>query len=281
MTEETTTQRDVAQDAMAISAETMGHDFLAGLLAELRSMPDHWSRLSEDRQQQIIENLKGKIEGAVDRALTILSRNEFAAVQADLKAISWQQGITATLSIPRDALFRHQLCDAQGQKVLVVLTNADRWLGRMDEIKAKADQQDLFESDAVTLSGVDQPHYRRDEDRIAPAGPTWEDLKKSLSSKGEAADADAMGGDSPETPDGSALLFGSAASESEERTAELRILQEQLGSIGVGVSLGALQAFSPEQITATRDWARAYAEAPDSCKIARPLWLPIPEKGAE
>lgn len=245
-------------------------------------MPDHWARLSEEKQQAIIGRLTEKIRTGVDRALTILTRNEFAAVQADLKAITWEAGIKATLSIPRDALYRHQLCDAQGQKVLVVLTSADRWLTRMDEIKAKGDQADLFE-EAAHIPGVDQPHYRRDRDRIAPAGPTWEDLKSSLKNAGKPADepgteapAPKVDGEAP--PEEPPLIFGTALTEQQERAAELTGLQECLAAIGVNVSLGSLQAQSAQQIDSTRAWCEAYAADADSCKIARPLWLPIPER---
>lgn len=338
-------QRDVAQDAMSIAADSMGHDFVAALLQELRSMPDHWARLSEEKQQRIIEGLKEKVRTGIDKAMQILTRTEFAAVQAELKAISWQQGITATLTVPRDALHRHQLCDAQGQKVMVVMASPHRWFGRMDELKAKGDQAELFDFDATQhIPGVDQPAYRRDEDRTASApASSWDDLKKSLGVDKKPAEGEPAAPPAPEPPseyraegtsaidrrkeDGewepvklkeiqrgdvvripgfeigmvaktpslkakggqyslqvepeAPMVFGSAATETEEATAELRMLQERLASIGVGISLGALQAFTPEQISATGRWAEAYAADPTSCKIARPLWLPIPEKGEE
>lgn len=359
MTETAPPPRDVAQDAIAITAETMGHDFLAAMLAELRQMPDHWARLNEQRQQQIIERLREKVRTGIDKALTIFMRGEFPAVQADLKAIAWENGIKATLAIPKDAMYRHALCDAQGSKVLIVLTDAGRWLARMDEIKAKGDQIDLFDADYDPAR--DQPGYRRDQDRVAPAGPTWEALKKSLQgptpmdapptgdapapADGQPAGETAQATPVPELPreytaqgaapidrrhstgvegEGTwepvklkqiqrgdvirlpgidavmiattpslkgkggeytvqvepepALTFGSAATAEEERTATLRILQEQLASIGVGISLGAVQAFTVEQVEATTAWAAAYAAGADSCKIARPLWLPIPEQ---
>lgn len=274
-----TTARDTAQDTIAIHAETMGHDFVAALLAELRQMPDHWARLNEEKQQQIIERLKEKVRAAVTKAQAMILRAGFAAVPADLEAVGFKNGITAALKIPRDALHRHELADAQGQRVLVVISDGNRWLERMDEIKAKADQADLFDGDYDPSK--DQPGYRRDQDRIAPAGPTWEDLKNSLK-QGAQPDAEQKpaiddNSGSGETPPPGEIVFGSAASEEEERTAKLRILQEQLASIGVAISLGALQAFTPEQITATSVWAEAYAAAPNACKIARPLWLPIPD----
>jgi hypothetical protein len=48
----------------------------------------------------------------------------------------------------------------------------------MDEIKAKADQLQLFDEDYDP--SVDQPGYRRDQDAHAPAAPTWADLRKTI-----------------------------------------------------------------------------------------------------
>lgn len=280
------TMRDEAPDAIAIHADTMGHDFVAALLAELRQMPDHWARLSEEKQQQIIERLKEKVRTAVTKAQSMILRANLAAVPADLESVGFKNGITAALKIPRDALHRHELADAQGQRVLVIIADGNRWLERMDEIKAKAAQADMFDADDANYDpSKDQPSYRRDQDRVAPAGPTWEDLKKSLKSEPAPPDAeqkpsiDETNAAPGETPASSSeIVFGSAASDKEEATAAYRILQEQLASIGCQVSLGAVQAYSPAQLEATRTWVAAYAAEPDACRIARPLWLPIPER---
>lgn len=248
-------------DTLRISADTMGHDFLAALLAELRSMPDHWARLNEQRQQQIIENLREKISKAIDHAITLITRCGSPAVRVDLKSVTVKDGLTATVAIPKDAMYRHALFDAVGQSVLLIMTDTERWTKRMDEIKAKGDQIDLFDADYDP--NVDQPGYRRDMDRTATT--TWEDLKKSLKSTPPPAESPSTEPPPPEaTPD-------------EPETIEHRILQEQLGQLGVALSLGALLEWSPEQITEARAWAQAYAENAEACKIERPDWLPKPD----
>lgn len=172
--------RDAAQDTLAIAADTMAHDFVAAFLQELRGMPDHWARINAERQQAILEKLKEKIRAGTGRAVQIMLRSEFPAVQADLESITWKNGLSASLKIPKDALYRHQVCDAVGTAVLVVVADPGRWFGRMDEIKAKDDQLDMFEGGAADIDPkIDQPAYRRDQDRTI-TGPTWADLKKQL-----------------------------------------------------------------------------------------------------
>jgi hypothetical protein len=341
------TARDAAKESMSITAATMGHDFLAALLTELRSMPGHWATLNAEKQQEIIGKLKEKIQAGIETAVRIMLTSEFPAVQADVDHVSFKGGIVAGLKIPKDAPYRHQLADAQGMKVLVVISDPQRWMNRMDEIKARGDQIDLFDADYDPAR--DQPGYRRDKDPIAPAGPTWADLKKSLKGetkppdgetkppesettaagptpppalpteyKAEAASPidrrDAEGNWAPvklkqiargdvirlpgfdaafvaTTPslkgkDGytvqvepePALIFGSALTGEQEKRAAAVGLQELLAKVGVVLSLGAIEAFSPEQVVATSQWVQEYAQSPaGQCKIARPLWLPIPD----
>jgi hypothetical protein len=340
---EATAPRDAAKESLAITAATMGHDFLAALLTELRSMPGHWATLNAEKQQEIIGKLKEKIQTGIETAVRIMLTSEFPAVQADVEHVSFKGGIVAGLKIPKDAPYRHQLADAQGMKVLVVISDPQRWLNRMDEIKARGDQIDLFDADYDPAR--DKPGYRRDKDPIAPAGPTWEDLKKSLKGPTKPAESEtpAAGQATPAPPpalpteykaeaaaamerrkaDGEwelvklkqvargdvirlpgfdatfvaktpslkgkegvytvqvepepALIVGSALTGDQEKRAATVGLQELLANVGVALSLGAIEAFSPEQVAATAEWVQAYAAKPEACKIARPLWLPIPE----
>jgi hypothetical protein len=277
--------RDAAQDALAISADTMAHDFVAALLAELRAMPDHWARLAQEKQQAIIERLKEKVRLATGKAVHLMLRSEFPAVPAELDGINLKNGITATVKIAKDALYRHSLFDAQGTQVLMVVADPERWMNRIDEIKAKDDQLEMFSGDYDP--SVDQPSYRRDQDRVAPAGVTWDKLKAQLTTPkpGDPPKPEEPAGQeqAPSTdaqPDGEApLLFGSAATEDEERRAALGMLQEQLAAIGIALSIGTIQAWTADEMRVVREWADVYAKTPagEECPIARPHWLPIPD----
>jgi hypothetical protein len=283
--------RNNAEDSLSISRDSLGHDILAALVNELRTLPDHFSRLNEENQQKCIERLKDKIRGGIDKAIRIIVHGELAAVPAKLEHVNWKDGLTCGLKIQRDAMYRHALSDAQGTTVLLVVTDATRWVARMDEVKAKSDQIDLFDG---TYDGKrDQPGYRRDtEDRITP-GTSWDDLKKSLNTpKPGAAETKPPEGESKstegDTPPASSettasdsgpdtqeppLLFGSASREIDDR-AEVTFIQEKLAQAGAPMSRGALLALTKEQLDCTRIWAVAYVRP--GCTIARPLWVPIP-----
>lgn len=283
---------DVAERAIALSADTMAHDFLAALLAELRQMPDHWLRLNEQKQQQIIERLKEKIRAGTEKASTMFLHGEFPAVSAELKGVAWGGNISATLSIARDSLHRHALSDAQGKRVLVIVCDAGRWTQRMDEIKARADQLELW--DAEYDPSKDQPAYRRDQDRTL-TGPTWADLKKDLGigekppgdktppTEGEKPEVPPASTEEPktDTPTGEAPIVDSDLGEDKLRAATIYGLREKLGAIGIGISFGALQVHTDEELTAAGAWAEAYAANPTDPNAVKPEWLPPFDKGEQ
>lgn len=185
MTEQTTAKAET--HVASIFAETLGHDLMAAILGELRTMPDHWLRMNEENQQKAIARIRDKVRTMVHETAQILMRGEFPAIAATLDTMTIKDGVKITLAMEATQNGRHALYDAAGKKVLVVLADSDRWLKRMDEIKAKADQLQLFDEDYDP--SVDQPGYRRDQDRTTPAGTTWADLKKNLSTPKEMGEA--------------------------------------------------------------------------------------------
>lgn len=255
---------DKAKDTIAISAATMGHDLVAALLHELRNMPDHWARLNQDLQQKAIERIKEKVAGAVHKAQHMLTASEFQAVPATLDFVNRKGGIRAGITVQKDALCRHALFDAAGSKVLVVIVDPQRWLQRMDELKATGNQQDLFNSDATYDPKVDQPGYRRDQDPFAP-GVSWADMKAKLGIEGETSDKPADA-EKPATPTGDDQAVDPAA-------VQIRELHERLVAAGCDISLGAVQARTDEERLHAVQWLE-YAQIGDGNPIARPEWLP-------
>lgn len=270
--------RDPAAHTLSVTSETMGHDFLAAMLGVLRAMPDHWERLNAERQQKIVDALKEKIQTGIKSAVNIMLRSEFPAIVADLEQVTWKSGLAASLKIPRNATYRHNLADAVGEKVLIVIADPDRWMNRMDEIKAKENQLELFTGDYDPA--IDQPGYRRDRDATALGAPSWEDLKSSLKGHVPKLDEAQPAETSTEDTDSSHVEDSAAGPEGERRITHAMI-QEGLAALHVTVSLGTIGAWSPAMLTATQAWAEAYASNPEGCPVARPLWLPIPEPKGE
>lgn len=277
MTENEAPAERTAGETIAIAAATMGHDLTAALLAEVRNLPGTWSTLNAELQQKTIERFKEKISTAVTKALHMMTASEFQAVPASLEYVSRKGGIKAGLTVSPEALCRHALFDAQGQKVLIVIVDPARWLQRMDDLKATGNQQDLFDRSGETNYDhrIDQPGYRRDQDPFAP-GPSWEELKKNLGG------APAEGSASPPPPAADPAAesdkpIGPPAGDDDTvdpHLVSLRVLQEGLATEGIQISLGALQSRSDADILAATMWLDiARSKGSKAAAKSRPAWF--------
>jgi hypothetical protein len=274
---------DKSKETIALSAATMGHDLVAALLYELRNMPDHWARMNEQLQQKAIERIKEKVRDAVLKAQHMLTTGEFQAVPAVLEYVGRKGGISAKITVDRGALCRHAFFDAQGSKILVVITDPQRWLARMDELKATGNQADLFNRTDVDYDPAkDQPGYRRDTDAFAPAAPSWAAMKENLGLvppdpvAPPNPDAEKPAGEDAQKPPEElppVVPTGDDERVTDEQVA-LRELQERLAASSVAVSLGALQARTPAERAAAEKWLDAYEKNPKKCKMERPTWFP-------
>lgn len=274
---ETAEPRPPAQDTVAMTAATMAHDIVAAQLQELRSLPDHWSRLSAEVQQKAIERMKERASSMVKTAIAFMTTSDFKAVPATIQYVKSKKGISAGITINKDAVYRHALFDAEGRQVLIVITEPEQWLTRMDEIKAKGNQLELFDYDANYSPERDQPGYRRDLDPLAP-GARWDELKKSLGFK--TPDPPAAVGLDPSRGDDqtSEIPPGESLTPEQQHQATLRELQDRLAAIGCPVSLGELQARTDADILAVTLWLKWYeSDKIDVPYLERPAFLPQPK----
>lgn len=134
-----------ATDPALLAADTLGRDMLTTLLREVETIPG-WDRLPAIDQQNRINAIADAIRGVIVQALDVLFRGDYPACTAELAQVSFGDGIRATLKIAKSATSRHELADATGQTVVVVMARAEEFTARMEEIKAQCTQKDLFEA---------------------------------------------------------------------------------------------------------------------------------------
>lgn len=173
-----------------VFADTMGHDLMAFILTTLRTMPDHWARMSQEQQEKRIAEMRESVTAIVQKCAQIVAGQGFQAVGCELDGVTIKDEVKIGLTMNEGDPARHALYDAKGRKVLLVLASAEQWLEKLDEIKSDKGQIDAFESDTTNYNPQrDQPGYRRDQDRVAPLGMSWEELKKKLNDQAPAAAA--------------------------------------------------------------------------------------------
>lgn len=132
---------DNAEAAM-IAAETMLGDLMGAIIDEIKAVDMPWHLTSKHDQEDTIERVEKRSKAIILRLAEIIASGNRPTITATLDAVTVKDGIKATLTMSRAAVQRHELIDAQGSEVLVVVMNSDQY-GGGEKPKAQPDQRPL------------------------------------------------------------------------------------------------------------------------------------------
>lgn len=130
-------------NTIEISEKFLLGDLLKVVMQEIRQMPFAWATLPEKDQQKIIDRVTDKAREAVRQTVKIIAADARPHLVADVEQVVFKDGIKAVLSIAKQAADRHELSDAVGQMVLIVLPHVEKHLGG-EKPEADKDQPDLL-----------------------------------------------------------------------------------------------------------------------------------------
>lgn len=136
-----------------MAADTMLHALMSITLDELKLGMDPWQKLSQDDQDEVIERVGTRVREAVQAVIHLISSHGFVRIAAKLDSIQVKDGMRAVLSIRGEAQARHDLVDAQGGVVTIVLADASAFVEAPHGHKADPDQtaMDLEDSAGVKV----------------------------------------------------------------------------------------------------------------------------------
>lgn len=182
-----------------MTVETIGRDVLQALVTEIKLMPDVWPKLSEAKQNDIIDRLRARVDHNVKMAVHLIASNGRIVVAGDLDQITIKDGVKAVVKFGGSAPNLHELYDAAGKSVLIVVASPAEHTGGMDEIKGESDQRGLsmgpeyHENDGGGMPGGEGGVVIEGEVRALPApgeeSVTDDELQKHFELGLEAAGA--------------------------------------------------------------------------------------------
>jgi hypothetical protein len=141
-TQNTTGHSADVQAVLNMTADTVGRDLLQALVQEINLLPDVWPKLSEDRQNDVIDRLRSRVDANVKMAVHLIASEGRTVVQGDIDQITIKDGVKAVVKFgPSPNL--HELYEAAGQSVLVVVANPAQHTGGMDDVRGESDQRGL------------------------------------------------------------------------------------------------------------------------------------------
>lgn len=148
------------QAALNMTADTIGHDILAALVAEVRLLPDVWVKLSEARQYDVIERLRKRVEANVKMAVHLIASQGRLVVTADLESATIKDGVKAVFKVARSSENIADLFDAVGSPCLIVVAGHAEHTGGMDAVKGEPDQV------PIRTEGFEPPGADDDDDGV-------------------------------------------------------------------------------------------------------------------
>ncbi|NII73211.1 hypothetical protein FHW84_001780 [Dyella sp. SG562] len=129
--------------AVEMAAETMTGDLLAACVDELKIQRDVWAKLNEQDQQEAIYRLSSRITDNVRQAVEIIASGNRPTIVATVESVTVKDGIKAVLTLQKHDAHRHELIDAAGQSVLLIVAGASEFYGGTENVKPDPDQTTL------------------------------------------------------------------------------------------------------------------------------------------
>lgn len=129
--------------AVELASETMVGDLMSLVIEELKAAPDVWQKLSEHKQDAVIGRVHQRVLDAVRQAVELIATNCHTAIPATLEHVTVKDAVKAVITVSRTDPGRHDLADAVGRAVMIVVADPTEFAGGAGDVKPDKDQPDL------------------------------------------------------------------------------------------------------------------------------------------
>jgi hypothetical protein len=131
------------KETIEIAQKFLLGDLIKVAINEIKRMPFAWGVLPEKDQQKVIDTITDKFTSAVRQAVMHIAADGRPHLVADVDSVTFKDGIKCQLTVAKQSADRHELADATGTMVLIVLPNIQKHL-EGDIPKASPDQPELL-----------------------------------------------------------------------------------------------------------------------------------------
>ncbi|WP_308170805.1 cell division protein FtsK [Ralstonia syzygii] len=187
---------DEVKAVLEMTSATVGRDILSALVLEVKMLPSVWAKLSQAKQDDIIDRLRKRVDANVKMAVHLIASEGRTVVAGDLDQITIKDGVKAVVKFSSAAPNLHELYDASGKAVLMVVANPAQHSGGMDEVRGESDQRAMDLGREYTDGDGDGMEDAAADDNVVDVEvitiehkPLTEELQKAWDAGYEAAEA--------------------------------------------------------------------------------------------
>lgn len=98
------------------------------LLVVVRGMPKTWKQLTEVQQDNVLIEFDNYVKEALRNAVRDMAGADFPAIPATLDQVVIKDGFKAVLKMGQAIPHRHELADAEGTTVILILADASEYI---------------------------------------------------------------------------------------------------------------------------------------------------------
>lgn len=142
--------------AAALAERTLTGDLRDYVIDLIRTQRNLWPMLNEMQQTNLAAEIEHECETLVQRAVGIIAGRDFTAIGVGLEQIAFKpKGTEAKLTFGlMDARVRHELVDAQGGRIVLVIADPDVYRGSRGLAAVDKDQPEL----PIAAGAAPAPH---------------------------------------------------------------------------------------------------------------------------
>jgi hypothetical protein len=135
--------QDISEETQDLASETLKGDLRDFVLDRIKHKPKVWQQMTESEQRDLIHETESAVSDIIRRAVHIIAAEGRQAITATLEQVTVKDGIKAVATLSKHDPFRHELVDAQGKAILIVVADASAHMGQQEEAKPDADEPQL------------------------------------------------------------------------------------------------------------------------------------------
>lgn len=130
------------KEVIAFAEEELSGKLLQVVVNQLEGNRQPWNTYPKDDQEIKLNAMRLAIEDAVKGAVYVIAASRRSYLKAGVESVTFKDGVKAVLTLLKTA-DAHDLADAEGSQVLIVITDAEKFLQGGDKIEAQPDQPSL------------------------------------------------------------------------------------------------------------------------------------------
>ena len=125
-------------------------------VSQLDKLKTPWSHTSEKNQEIALNAMRQAVTAAVTDAVMIINADRKPRLDATVDSVTFKDEIKATLTLSKAMGGRHELADAAGSTVSVIIARPEDFTGGGNKVKPQPDQKSLLEkTDANPMEGYE------------------------------------------------------------------------------------------------------------------------------